>query len=133
MEYPKPVWEFEKPNREPSGAEEEEGAGELRFESKDNDGPVTFGCSECARLRAWMRSLAARGENEETLPVVAEFVACWKARRKHEAEVQEVHVAFGWAFDAHAVKMANEKMDDPTMGPFWKEFKARYLMPKTLE
>jgi len=127
----KPVWEFEKLERELSDEEKEDGVGTARIETRDTNGPVTYGCFECARLRAWMRSLAARGEVEETLPKVTEFVACWKARLAHESEAP--HVAFGWAFDAHAVKVANERMDDPTTGPFWREFKSKYLMPRAVE
>jgi hypothetical protein len=127
MDYPKPVWAFEKEGRERTARETAEAAGEVRTEPSDN-GPVTFGCAECARLRAWMRDLADRAEQEETLPRVAEYVAAWKARKAHE-EVAP-HVAFGWGFDAHAVKLAQSHFDDPVTGPFWKEFKAKYLMPK---
>lgn len=129
MDYPKPVWAFEKEGREVTPKEASEAAGEVRTETSEN-GPVTFGCAECARLRAWMCDLATRAENDDTLPRVAEYVACWKARKAHEHV--EPHVAFGWAFDLNAVKLAETHFDDPVTGPFWKSFKAQYLMPKVI-
>jgi hypothetical protein len=126
MDYPKPVWDFEKPDRTLTPEETTEASGSVRTEPSDN-GPVTFGCPECARLHAWMRDLATRAENDDTLPRVAEYVACWKARKAHEQV--EPHVAFGWAFDRNAVKLAESHFSDPVTGPFWKDFKTKYLMP----
>lgn len=127
MPYPKVVWDFEKPERVLSPEEQAEATGEVRVESGEY-GLVTYGCAECARLRAWMKSLGVRGQNEETLPRASEFVCCFKARKEHEEATE--HVAFGWRFDKEAVKAADEHKDHEESGAFWRALRATFLLPK---